>query len=146
MKKKKAHKMKVGDVPTGWVRPLFTHDKDDCLMYYSPLSTLLGKRGNTLHAPFAARKFPSTNTARRLPGNTCINTTLPTPVTLRQLCSWQSNVGRKGGTSLRKGFPALCLVTLGGRSNVEDYRLQSLRQRPCACKRNNGIQLGGKGC
>ena len=34
----------------------------------------------------------------------------------------------------------------GATSNTEDYRLPSLRGLPSAHKRDNGIQLGAKGC
>ena len=52
-KKKTGPKGKAGKRPTGWVRPLYVHNKNNHLVCVAALHLwllLLEKRGNTLHA------------------------------------------------------------------------------------------------
>ena len=46
-KKKTGPKGKVGDGPVGWVRPLYAHNENDCLMWCSSpsLVVVVGKKG-----------------------------------------------------------------------------------------------------
>ena len=78
-------KGKARDVLVGWIRLLFAHN-DNRLVPCSPQLwlLLLDKRGNTLHALVAAKKFHSTNIAKRILSSTCINIAIRALVTSRQ--------------------------------------------------------------
>ena len=84
---------------------------------------LRGKKGEYITCLIATKNFASTNITRRFPGRTCVNTKFSALATLRQLCSWRSNVGRKG--RLPRGFLSLGLATLVG--DLKHERLQTTR-------------------
>ena len=84
-KKRTGPEGKAGEGLVGWVRPLYARDENDRLVWCSPPSsaTIASKRGDTLCAKFATKKFPSTNIAGRLPDSICINTMFIALATLR---------------------------------------------------------------
>ena len=125
--KKTGCKGKAEEGPAGWVRPLYPHDENNYLVRCSPPSsaTTARKKGDYITCLICHQKVSSTNTTGRLHSNAWVNTTFRAQAISRQLCSWQSSAGRKGGTSQRKGFPSLGLAT--PRGDLKHGRLQTTR-------------------